>query len=155
MSSAYAQQFLTNYIAWVLIISAVVFWIAEIHLPSGALGILGVIAFIFGAFFMLQKGSPNYALTLSLIISIGVIIAGIVLIIANLALRAHRRPVVTGQEELIQSVAEVVRQDREYLEVRLRGELWQAKSDEQLQPGQKVVVTGREGMVLLVASYHP
>ncbi len=150
----YALQLLPiNYAGLGLILCGIAFLVAEIYLPSGALGIGGVIAFVFGSIFLLHKGIPGFEIALSVILSVSVITAGFFLFIANIALRARFRPIVSGREELLHGVAEVVSQDQGRLEVRLRGELWQAKSAVDLIPGQKVVVTGREGMILLVQPY--
>ena len=39
--------------------------------------------------------------------------------------------------------------------VRVQGELWQAQTDCQLEPGEEVIVTGMNGLKLLVTPKHP
>jgi membrane-bound serine protease (ClpP class) len=65
-------------------------------------------------------------------------------------MRARRRAVVSGVEEMIGSSGEV--RDWSGLEgyVRVHGERWHARSDRSLVPGQSVKVTKVDGLTLLV-----
>jgi membrane protein implicated in regulation of membrane protease activity len=59
---------------------------------------------------------------------------------------SRRRRAVTGVEALIGKTAVV----SSPTQVRVAGELWEARSDRLLVPGDKVVVQGVEGLTLLV-----
>jgi membrane protein implicated in regulation of membrane protease activity len=59
---------------------------------------------------------------------------------------SRRRRAVTGVEALIGKTAVV----SSPTQVRLAGELWEARSDRVLVPGDEVVVHGVEGLTLLV-----
>ena len=59
---------------------------------------------------------------------------------------SRRRRAVTGVETLIGKTAVV----SSPTQVRVAGELWEARSDHLLIPGDKVVVQGVEGLTLLV-----
>ena len=59
---------------------------------------------------------------------------------------SRRRRAVTGVEALIGKTAVV----SSPTQVRVAGELWEARSDHLLIPGDKVVVQGVEGLTLLV-----
>jgi membrane protein implicated in regulation of membrane protease activity len=59
---------------------------------------------------------------------------------------SRRRRAVTGVEALIGKTAVV----SSPTQVRVAGELWEARSDRVLIPGDKVVVHGVEGLTLLV-----
>jgi membrane protein implicated in regulation of membrane protease activity len=56
----------------------------------------------------------------------------------------------SGPETLVGAEAEVVRRCDPLGQVRLRGELWRARCDGPLEPGEVVRVAGIEGLTLLV-----
>ncbi len=62
----------------------------------------------------------------------------------------NRRRATVGAETLLGRSAEVVLPCYPDGQVRLDGELWQARCDEGAARGGRVVVTGRDGLVLLV-----
>lgn len=63
---------------------------------------------------------------------------------------SKRRRAAVGAETLVGRTAVVVRPLAPRGQVRLDGELWEARSAEDVQPGSEVVVTGLEGLVLEV-----
>jgi membrane-bound serine protease (ClpP class) len=63
---------------------------------------------------------------------------------------SQRRRIQAGAETLIGARAEVVSPCRPTGQVRLVGELWQARCEAGVEPGETVRVTGREGLTLLV-----
>lgn len=68
------------------------------------------------------------------------------------ALRAMRKPVVTGKEQILRATGVVVSAESEALVVRVQGERWTARSaDQSLRPGDGVRVIGIDGLVLRVA----
>jgi membrane-bound serine protease (ClpP class) len=68
-----------------------------------------------------------------------------------LALRARRRMIVSGAEELIGSRGEAL---EDFVQgtgrVRVHSEEWQARTASPIQRGARVKVTGRDGLVLVV-----
>lgn len=69
------------------------------------------------------------------------------------ALQLRRMKATTGEEELMGADAEVATALSPEGQIKIRGELWQARAaetGEPLAPGAKVVVVGREGLTLLV-----
>ena len=64
---------------------------------------------------------------------------------------SRRRRVQVGAETLIGAQAETVTPNQ----VRVQGELWQARSEAPLVPGQRVRVVGREGLILEVERLTP
>jgi membrane protein implicated in regulation of membrane protease activity len=60
---------------------------------------------------------------------------------------SRRKRAVTGAEALIGRKAIV---SSTPTQVRVAGELWEARSDRQLQPGEEVVVRAMDGLTLLV-----
>ncbi|NOZ26704.1 MAG: hypothetical protein GXP39_01445 [Chloroflexi bacterium] len=69
--------------------------------------------------------------------------------------RAMGQPVITGREGMIGVVAEVVSEVNPYGQIRYRGEVWSVVSSERLKPGQKVRITGFDGMKAIVEAVQP
>ena len=63
---------------------------------------------------------------------------------------SRRRRAATGAEALVGEAAVVVTPCRPLGQVRVRGELWAARSSSGADPGQDVVVRGLDGLTLLV-----
>ena len=70
--------------------------------------------------------------------------------ILGFALRARRRPVRTGAEEMIGSTGEVESWTDGTGHVRVHGEVWSAQSKQSFTIGQKVRVVGLAGLTLTV-----
>ena len=148
----YAFQVLpVNYAGVALILLGILFMVAEAFVPSfGALGIGGVAAFVFGSIILFNAGSDVYAVSLPLIASVALVSAGFFIGIVGMAIRARSRPVVSGQEQMLHAVGEVLEDFQGRGSVRVHSELWSAESDVALRRGQKVRVTGIRGLVLQV-----
>ncbi|MEJ2593345.1 MAG: nodulation protein NfeD [Candidatus Thiodiazotropha sp.] len=149
----YAFQVLPiNYAGVGLILLGLSLMVAEAFVPSfGAIGIGGVIAFIVGSMIMIDTEQPGYGISLPLIIAIAAASAFLLVFIIGMALKSHRRPVVSGREEMLASEGRVLNDFVGEGEVRIHGEVWQARSDQFLHQAQRVRVTGRRGLVLDVA----
>ena len=87
-------------------------------------------------------------------LTISVPVYGVIFILSlgmyALIMRAMRRPVLSGSEELLHSRGEVVDVQGNVLHVRVHSELWNAASHEPLHRGDHVRVIGMEGLVLRV-----
>ena len=67
-----------------------------------------------------------------------------------LAWRAMRRPVVTGQEQLIGSTGEVLKAGSQPLQVRVGGETWDAVCTDRVHKGDQIQVLAIDGLTLHV-----
>ena len=67
-----------------------------------------------------------------------------------LAVSAMRRPVQTGAESLAHRTGEVIAREDGVLRVRIHNEIWNAKSTDDLQPGDPIEVVAVEAMRLKV-----
>ena len=137
-------------LAIVLLVLALIFFIAEAHAPTTVLGLLGVAALVGAEIAWRNAGHdvPVVAIILS-----GLILAGFVVFASRKAIAAHRdQPVRTGHEELVGAVAEV----RESLDpegqVFIQGALWRARiaGGDSVQPGNRVRVKAVDGLTLEV-----
>jgi membrane-bound serine protease (ClpP class) len=148
----YAFQLLSiNYAGLTLLLIGVAFMVFEVYLSSyGVLGIGGVVAFILGSIMLFDVHDTNYPLTLSLIVVMGVATAAFFFVVLTLAIRSHKKAIVTGQEGLIGERGTVVSVMNKQIIVRVMGELWEATSPTMLYPGQAIVVTKINGLQLEV-----
>jgi membrane-bound serine protease (ClpP class) len=80
-----------------------------------------------------------------------VVSAVIIGAIAGLALKARRRPVVSGEEELMGSEGVVVNCGNDACWARVHSELWKVQGAEPLRPGMLVKVSGRKDLTLTVS----
>ena len=141
-----------NYAGFALILLGLGFLIAETFLPSyGSLGIGGVIAFVVGAVMLIDTDVPGFGVPLSLIAVLAATTGLFVFFVAGVALKARRRPVVTGSEELIGSIGVVLDADAAEGWARVHGEQWRIRSSGPLERGQTVRVTARNDLTLTVA----
>jgi membrane-bound serine protease (ClpP class) len=158
----FAMQMLPiSYVGLSLIFLGIAFLIGEAFLPTfGSLGFGGVVAFVIGALMLMDTDVPGYGIPLPLIAAVVVFSVVFVLGVSRLALRARRRPVVTGSEGLIGSVG-VVLDGGLALEhataggtpegwARVQGERWRVSSTAPVAAGQPVRVTARCGLTLTV-----
>jgi membrane-bound serine protease (ClpP class) len=85
---------------------------------------------------------------MTLILGLGAISAAFVLAVVGLAVRARRRRVVTGPEEMLQSHGVVMADSTGDGWAQVHGELWQVRSGAPLQKGQRVRVVRIDGLTL-------
>ncbi|HYE38378.1 MAG TPA: nodulation protein NfeD [Ramlibacter sp.] len=149
----YALQLLpVNYAGLALILLGIAFMAAEAFAPSfGVLGIGGAVAFVIGAVILIDTDAPGFGIPVGLIVALAAASAVFVGVITGMALKARRRAVVSGDEALPRSVAQVLSVDEQGPWVLHAGERWRASSTAALQAGQTVCVLGRHGLVLDVA----
>lgn len=148
----YALQVLpVNYAGLALILVGVAFMVGELFVSSfGALGIGGMLAFVAGSVILFEPNMPGYELSMGLIAGFTALSAAFFMGVATLALRIHRRRVVSGREEMIGSLGEALADFEGTGLVRTHGESWQAVSRVALKQGQGVRVTGLDGLTVIV-----
>ncbi|NNC67997.1 MAG: nodulation protein NfeD [Gammaproteobacteria bacterium] len=148
----YAAQVLPiNYAGLALILLGILFMIGEAFVPSfGALGIGGVIAFVIGSIILIDTDYEGYGISIPFISSFALANALFFFTILSMVLKARHKPIVSGREELLGSVGEVIDAVDNFGRVKVHSENWQAKSNVPIPPGQKIRVTGIEGLTLIV-----
>jgi|RhiMethySRZTD1v2_1073278.scaffolds.fasta_scaffold568173_2 membrane protein implicated in regulation of membrane protease activity len=65
--------------------------------------------------------------------------------------RTTRHRAQVGAETMVGRVVEVAQECRPVGYVRVQGELWRARCDDGARPGERVRVTGRDGLLLTVS----
>jgi len=148
----YAFQLLPiNYAGIGLILLGVALMVGEAFQPSfGMLGIGGLTAFVIGSVILMDTDVPGFAVSLAVIVSFAVTSAVVFILVVGMALRSRRRPVVSGIEELIGGLATVSGDFSGVGSVAIHSEHWTARCEQPLVKGQKVKVTGIDGLVLQV-----
>ncbi|MBM4182283.1 MAG: nodulation protein NfeD [Betaproteobacteria bacterium] len=145
-----------NYVGLALILLGIGFMLAEAFLPSfGALGVGGAIAFVFGSLMLIDTDLPGYGISWTLVVPLAAVSALFSLAIAGLALRARRRPVLTGAEELPGMEGEALEDIAGEGWVRVHGERWRARSRTPLARGSRIRVAARDGLTLEVQPVDP
>jgi membrane-bound serine protease (ClpP class) len=140
-----------NYAGMGLILLGVALMVGEAFEPSfGMLGIGGVIAFVFGSIILMDTEVPGFGIDISVIITFTLTSVLMFVFIIGMAIKARRRPVVSGQEELLGGLATVINDFDHFGNVFIHSETWQALSDTPLHKDQKVKVTEIRGLTLKV-----
>ncbi|MGO4325538.1 nodulation protein NfeD [Cupriavidus sp. 2TAF22] len=149
------QMLPVNYAGLGLIALGIGCMVAELFLPTfGALGVGGIIAFIFGAVMLIDTEVPGFGIPLWLIGTLALASAAFLLGVWTLLWRARRMPSVNGGDAMIGTpgvVLDLLDGDaREDGWAEVRGERWRVHGMLPLQRGQRVLVTGRSGLLLEV-----
>jgi membrane-bound serine protease (ClpP class) len=142
-----------NYGGLALLLLGIALMVLEASAPTfGVLGLGGIVAFVVGALFLFEPDEGDFQLTVvwPVIIGAAVVSTAFLVGILGFALRARRRPVRTGAEEMIGSTGEVENWADGKGNIRVHGEVWAAHSRESLTIGQKVRVVGLSGLTLTI-----
>ncbi|MGB7815134.1 MAG: nodulation protein NfeD [Methylotenera sp.] len=140
-----------NYVGLALIMLGIALMVSEAFLPSfGALGLGGIVAFVIGSVMLIDTDIPGYGISWALIIPIATVTALFSFIVVSMALRARKRPVVTGGEEMLGAEGEVLDDMQNEGWARVHSELWRIRSSTPLARGTKVRVTARHDLILEV-----
>ena len=141
------QTLPVNYAGLLLIVLAIVLFIAEIKIASyGMLSIGGLICLTLGSVMLFE----DVGVSLQLMAPTVVLIGGFFVVVSSLAFRAYRSKPKSGVEGMVGEkglVKETI--DPEGL-VFVHGEIWRAVSEEKLEPGEKIQVEDVDGLVLTV-----
>ncbi|WP_438375786.1 NfeD family protein [Burkholderia pseudomallei] len=165
-----------SYAGLALVLLGIAFLIAETFLPTfGALGVGGIVAFAIGALMLIDTDVPGYGVPWPVIASLAAAGAILVFGVSGFALRARRRPVVTGAEAIVGSIGEVLDDGLVPDQppqigpsadpgaplapsaagwARVHGERWRVASATPIAAGRRVRVTGRNGLTLTVAPLY-
>jgi membrane-bound serine protease (ClpP class) len=141
------QTLPVNYAGLLLIVLAIIFFIAEVKVTSyGILSIGGLISMTIGSIMLFEDVGVSLKLMLPTILLIG----GFFVVVASLAFRAYSAKPKSGSEGLLGETG-VVKEliDPEGL-IFVHGEYWRARAKIKLEPGENVEVEGIEGLILKV-----
>jgi membrane-bound serine protease (ClpP class) len=150
----YALQVLPiNYAGLSLMMLGIVFMIAELFAPSfGALGFGGIIAFVIGSVILFDTEGSEIQVAIPIIIAVTILSSTFFLIVLRMVLAAHRKPVVSGVDEMLGSIGQVLEDFEETGRIHIHGETWQVQSKSPLRRGDQVKVIAIDGLILNVES---
>ena len=140
-----------NYAGLALMLVGIAFMVGELFFPAyGSLGIGGAIAFVIGSVILIDTDVPGLGVPLSLVLGLAAGSAAFLFLVVGMALKAHRRPVVSGREELLGSTGEALEDFEQEGWARIHGETWRIRSAAPLRAGQRVRVVAMHGLLLEV-----
>jgi len=144
------QMLPVNYVGLALIGLGVALLVTEFFTgASGVLGGGGLLAFVAGSVILIDTDASSYAIPLPMVGAVALVGAAGLLIVGRLAYVARRRPIVSGREYLIGATGVMLDLEGDsYASV--QGETWKVRSGRVLRAGERVRVTGIEGLVLEV-----
>lgn len=139
-----------NYTGLLFIALAFVLFVIDIKAPThGVLTVGGIVSFVLGS--LLLFNSPFYAVSRSLVISVGLATGAFFAFIVAKAVLVQRRPATTGAEGLIGALATVRTDLAPTGTVYLKGEWWEAEADAPpIEAGEQVRVKSVDGFRMRV-----
>ncbi|HEY6271027.1 MAG TPA: nodulation protein NfeD [Terriglobales bacterium] len=138
-------------IALVMMLTAFILFALEAKFQAhGAIATGGIALLLLGMLLLVDGPIPEMRVKIWTAIAVAIPFGLITVFLMNLALRARRNKVVTGEQGLIGEVGVVVSALTPAGKVLLRGALWNAVSAFNLDVGQQVVVRRIENLLLHV-----
>lgn len=145
------QTLPVNYAGVLLIILAMVLFIAEITIVShGMLTVGGMVSMVLGSLMLFESPEPFFRVSWSVILTMVFMVTGFALFVIRKAVSAHRRKPSSGREGLIGEKGVADSDIMPEGKVFVRGEYWDAWSDVPIVRGEKIVVIDLEGMKVKV-----
>jgi membrane-bound serine protease (ClpP class) len=148
----YAFQVLpVNYAGLGLVGLAIALMVAELMAPSfGALGVGGVIAFVVGSIMLMDTDAPGFGISWPLVGGVAFSASALLMLLMTMLARSRARPLLSGSEDMIGRVGQVLNWSAQEGRVRVHGEIWSARGPVGLKPGQSVEITAIDGLTLEV-----
>jgi membrane-bound serine protease (ClpP class) len=139
-----------NTSALALLLLGIGLLVAEVFLPTfGVVGAGGLIALLLGSLFLFDA-ETGMALPRSLVFGAGGGVGAVLLVVGTLVLRAQRRSAVLGSEGMLGATGVARGRLGPEGTVVVHGEYWSAESEEPVDDGERIEVTGVEGLRLRV-----
>jgi membrane-bound serine protease (ClpP class) len=145
------QSLPVNYAGVLLFLLGIAFFILEATVTSyGLLAIGGVIAMLLGSVMLIKTDVEFLQISWSVILPVVTLATLFSLFIVGMGVKAMRRRPMTGREEMVGLVGIVKTALAPHGQFAVHGELWEAVSEQPLQPGDEAEVTGVDGLRLRV-----
>jgi membrane-bound serine protease (ClpP class) len=148
----FASQIIpVNWAGVLLIILAVVLFIAEVKVASyGLLTVGGLVAMILGAMMLVDSSLPGVQIDFWTILPIVLVFAAFTLALVRLVVQAQLRQATTGMEGLVGKSGEADTDLDPDGWVQVQGERWQARAEERVAKGDAIQVVSGDGLRLRV-----
>ncbi len=153
----FAMQTLpVNYAGVLLILFAVILFIAEMKVIShGILTMGGIISLCVGSLMLFNSPDPSMRVSYQVMIPALVVIISFFIGVILLVVRAQRRRHITGKEAMVNMEGRAVTDIDMEGKVFVHGEYWQAKSDSPITAGALIKVVEMDGLTLKVTEIKP
>ena len=140
-----------NYAGVMLILLGIVFFIAELKVSSyGLLTLAGVVSLTLGSLMLFNAPGAYQKLAWKVLIPTVLAVSGFFAVVATLAFKAYMRKPVAGSRGMIGERGSAMSRIAPQGKVFVHGEIWDALSEEVIEQGERVEVTGIEGLTLKV-----
>jgi membrane-bound serine protease (ClpP class) len=148
----FASQIIpVNWAGVLLIILAIVLFIAEVKITSyGLLTVGGLVAMILGAMMLIDSSAPELQISPWTLVPLVLVFAAFTLALVRLVVQAQMRRAKTGMEGLVGQEGEAVTDLDPEGWVRVQGERWQARAEESMKEGESIQVVSGDGLRLRV-----
>lgn len=140
-----------NYAGVMLILLGIVFFLAEIKVSSyGLLTLAGVVSLTLGSLMLFNAPGAYQKLAWNVLIPTVLVVSGFFAVVATLAFKAYVRKPVAGTRGMIGEKGSAMSRIAPRGRVFVHGEIWDALSEEIIEEGEQVEVTGIQGLTLQV-----
>jgi membrane-bound serine protease (ClpP class) len=142
-----------SYAGVMLILLGFVLLILEVKVTShGVLAVGGISSLFLGSLMLIDSPLPELQIGLRLIVPMTATLAGILLFLVALGVKAQGQPSVTGESGMLHAPGEALTpiEPGGTGRVAAHGEIWNATASEPVQAGDRVVITGINGLLLTV-----
>ncbi len=143
-----------NYAGILLILFGITLLVLEVKVTShGVLSAGGIASLLFGSLILMDTDAPELKVSLSVILPVVGGLSAILVMLVRLGIAAQRRRPITGTAGMIGEPGRALepiapgRPGR----VETHGEIWRARADEAIEPGETVQVTAVDGLTVTVA----
>lgn len=150
----YAFQLLpVNWAGVALILLGCALMVAELFLPTfGVIGVGGIAALATGLLMLIEPEVPGFGIPIGVIAALALSSAIVIFGAGSFALRARRRPVVSGREALVGTEGTITEVIGPEAWAHVAGESWRVHSASPLKPGERVRVLSVQGLTLEVVA---
>jgi membrane-bound serine protease (ClpP class) len=148
----YAFQALpVNYAGIILIILAIILFIAEIKIVShGILALGGIISMTLGSLMLFESSAPYLRISVPVVITTVILTSSLFILAIYLVIKAYRSKPVIGSEGLVGEIGIAKSRIAPEGKVFIFGELWNAYSDDIIEKEEKVRVVEVNNLKLKV-----
>jgi len=144
-----------NYAGLLLILAALIMFIAEIKVPSyGLLTLGGIISMVLGSLMLIRTDLPSMQVSLWVVLPTALATAGFFLLVIGMAWKTRHQKPVSGIEGFIGASGTARTEINPRGQVLIQGEIWEADSSEPIREDETIEVTGINGLNLHVKRSH-
>ena len=147
------QTLPVNYAGILLIVLAIIFFIMEMKITSyGLLSVAGIISLLLGSLMMFKGTGPDFKLSWQVLLPTLILVSGFFVFVAGLVFRAQMSKPRTGTKGLVGEIGIVKKALVPEGKVFVHGELWNARSDQEIDENEKVRIVNVVNLMLEVES---